>query len=86
MGQLTLALARGGLEPGKGWDVARKIASQRVSVQGGGEGLKGLRGSLTGVRSGARACRPLLPGDSVSFRSFGKICVFSSYFLLPPPS
>ena len=53
MGQLTLALAGGSLEPGKGWAVAGKTASQSHGTGGwGGGGLKGPRGSLGGFLGG----------------------------------
>ena len=47
MGQLTLALAGGSLEPGKGWAVAGKIASQSHGAGGWG-GFEGSQRLLRG--------------------------------------
>ena len=49
MEQLTLALARGSLEPGKGWAVAGKTASQSHGTGGwGGVGFEGSQRLLRG--------------------------------------
>ena len=47
MGQLTLALAGGSLEPGKGWAVAGKTASQSHGAGGWG-GFEGSQRLLRG--------------------------------------